>query len=95
LALYASAKTGQPCHRIAALKAAVARKQDGLTVVAAAFTEKDVEVRAQAVRTAKAIGGPVAEYAIQMALSDPDESLRKAAEKAIEEAKAAAASTRK
>jgi beta-lactamase regulating signal transducer with metallopeptidase domain len=95
LALYASAKTGQPCHRIAALKAAVARKQDGLTVVAAAFTEKDAEVRAQAVRTAKAIGGPVAEYAIQMALSDPDESLRKAAEKAIEEAKAAAASTRK
>jgi beta-lactamase regulating signal transducer with metallopeptidase domain len=89
LALYASAKTGQPCHRIAALKAAVARKQDGLTVVAAAFTDKDVEVRAEVVRTARAIGGPVAEYAIQMALSDPDESLRKAAEKAIEGAKAA------
>jgi hypothetical protein len=89
LALYAAAKTGQPGQQIIALKAAVARKQEGLPVVAAAMKASDPEVRAEVVRAAKAIGGPVAEYAIQKALSDPDESLRKAAEKALEEAQAA------
>lgn len=90
LALYAAAKAGQPGQQIVALKAAVARKQEGLPVVAAAMKASAPEVRAEVVRAAKAIGGPVAEYAIQKALSEPDESLRKAAEKALEEAKAAA-----
>lgn len=90
LALYAAARTGQPGQQIVALKAAAARQQEGLPVVAAAMKVSAPEVRAEVVRAAKAIGGPVAEYAIQQALSDPDESLRKAAEKALEEAKAAA-----
>jgi HEAT repeat protein len=90
LALYAAAKSGQPGQQIIALKAATARKQEGLPVVAAAMKASDPAVRAEVVRAAKTIGGPVAEYAIQKALSDPDESLRKAAEKALEEAKAGA-----
>lgn len=91
LALYAAAKTGQPGQQIIALKAAAARKQDGLPVVAAAMKAADPAVRAELVRAAQAIGGPVAEYAIQKALSDPDESLRKAAEKALQDAKNAEA----
>jgi beta-lactamase regulating signal transducer with metallopeptidase domain len=88
LALYAAARTGQPGQQIIALKAAAARKQDGLPVVAAAMKASAPEVRAEVVRAAQAIGGPVAEYAIQTALADPDESLRQAAEKALKETKA-------
>lgn len=87
LALYAAARTGPPSHQIVALKAAAAREQDGLPVVAAAMKASAPEVRAEVVRAAQAIGGPVAEYTIQKALSDPDESLRKAAETAFAEAK--------
>lgn len=91
LALYAAARTGQPGQQIVALKAAAARKQEGLPVVAAAMKASDPEVRAEVIRAAQAIGGPVAEYAIQTALADPDELLRQAAEKALEEAKASEA----
>jgi len=59
-----------------------------LPVLAAAFKAKDPQVRAELVRGARAIGGPVAEYAIQTALADPDESLRNAAAKAMQDLEA-------
>lgn len=85
--LYAAAGHGTAKQRIAAVKAAVSSKQQGLPILAAAFSSDDPEVRAEVVRAAKAIGGEVAEYGIQEALGDPNAELRKAAEKALQEAK--------
>ncbi|NLF72594.1 MAG: hypothetical protein GX575_26465 [Candidatus Anammoximicrobium sp.] len=84
LALYALAKYGAVDQKIAAVQAAVQRKQEGLPVLAAAAMSKEPEVRTVVVRAAKAIGGDLAEQGIQMALQDPDASLREAAEKAIQ-----------
>ena len=88
VALYALAKHGDPNQRIAAVQAAVQRKQEGLPVLAAAFKCKEPEVRTAVVRAAKAIGGDLVEQGIQMALQDPDASLREAAEKALRDAAA-------
>lgn len=88
VALYALAKHGDPNQRIAAVQAAVQRKQEGLPVLAAAFKCKEPEVRTAVVRAAKAIGGDLVEQGIQMALQDPDASLREAAEKALQDAAA-------
>lgn len=86
VALYALAKHGDAGQKIAAVKAAVQRKQEGLPVLAAAAKSKEPKVRAAVVRAAKAIGGDLAEQGIQMALQDPDANLRQAAEKALQDA---------
>ena len=84
--LYGFAKRGDASQRIAAIMAASSRKQDGLLILAAAFQSKDPEVRAELVRAAKAIGGNVSRSVVQMAIEDPDESLRQAAVRALREA---------
>ncbi len=86
LLLYVVAKRGEPNERIAAMKAAVPRKQEAIPVLAAAYKCEDPEVRAEFVRSVKAVGGPLADWAIETALSDPNETLRQAAEKALKEA---------
>jgi beta-lactamase regulating signal transducer with metallopeptidase domain len=85
LLLYAVARHGEPSQRIAAVKAAVSRKQEGVPVVVAAFYCKDAKVRAAFVRAAKAIGGEMGQYGVESALADSDETLRKAAEDALKE----------
>jgi beta-lactamase regulating signal transducer with metallopeptidase domain len=87
LLLYAVARYGQTPQCIAALKAAAGKKQEGTPVLAAALHSQEPAVRQELVRTAKAIGGEVADYVVQMALNDPDEALRAAAQKALEEAR--------
>ena len=85
VALYALAKQGDANQKIAAVKAAVQRKQEGLPVLAAAYKSHEPAVRTAVVRAAKAIGGELAEQGIQMALQDSDSALRQAAEKAIQD----------
>jgi HEAT repeat protein len=87
LLLYAVARYGQTPQCISALKAAAGKKQEGTPVLAAALHSQEPAVRQELVRTAKAIGGEVADYVVQMALNDPDEALRAAAQKALEEAR--------
>jgi len=85
VALYALAKQGDAPQKIAAVKAAVQRKQEALPVLAAAYKCQEPEVRTAVVRAAKAIGGELAEMGIQMALQDPNAGLRQAAEKALQD----------
>lgn len=85
LLLYAVAKKGTSAQQIVALKTAVARGEECVPVLAAAGKSQVPEVRAEIVRAAKTLGGPVGEYIIQKALADPSDALRQAAEKAVEE----------
>ncbi len=83
LLLFAAAKSGNPSHAVAALKAAADRGQEGLVVLAAAYETKDAKVRGELVRAAKKIGGDVAQFVIDHALKDEDQELRQAAEEAL------------
>jgi len=87
LVLYAAAH-GKPAHQIAAIKAAVAHKQEGLVVLVPAFDSTDPEVRAQLVCAAKQIGGNLAQFVIDEALGDSNAELREAAEKGLKDAEA-------
>jgi beta-lactamase regulating signal transducer with metallopeptidase domain len=87
-ALYALAKLGSADQKIVAVKAAVSRGQEGLPVLAAAYKCQEPKVRAAVISAAKAIGGELADWGIQMALQDPDAGLREAAQKALEAAPA-------
>jgi outer membrane murein-binding lipoprotein Lpp len=82
-ALYALAKLGTADQKIAAVQAAVPRGQEGLPVLAAAYKCQQPKVRGAVISAAKAIGGELAEWGIQMALQDPDAGLREAAQKAL------------
>jgi hypothetical protein len=83
LLLYAAAKSGNPSHAVAALKAAGDRGEAGLVVLAAAFENKDAKVRGELVRSAKKIGGDTAQFVIDHALKDDDQELRHAAEEVL------------
>lgn len=82
--LYAAAGFAEPEVRVAAIEAAVERGVDGLVVVKPAFDSKEPKVRAAIVRAARKVGGPVGEAIVDKALSDEDETLRQAAEEAME-----------
>jgi beta-lactamase regulating signal transducer with metallopeptidase domain len=94
LLLYAAAK-GEPVHQIAAMKAAVSHKQNGLMVLTPTFETTDPKVRAQGVCTAKLIGGDLAQLLIEEALYDEREEMRKAAEQGLKDAEAQIAKKRK
>ena len=87
-ALYALAKLGNAGQKIAAVKAAVPRQQEALPVLAAAYKCQEPEVRTAVIAAAKAIGGELAEWGIQLALQDPDAGLREAAKKGLQAAAA-------
>ena len=83
--LYAGAGSEEPTLVIGVLKEAAKRGVSALPVLKPAFENQDPSVRAQVVRTAKKMGGPVADFVIDLALNDPDPKLREAAEKAFQE----------
>ncbi len=83
LLLYAAAKSNQPEHVLAAIKAARKRGAIAYPVIGAAGKCEDPAVRAEIVRAAKAWGGEVGEYIIEKATNDPNESLRNAAKEAF------------
>ncbi len=83
--LYAAAGSENPKVVVPVLKAATKRGASALPVLKPAYKNLDPAVRAQVVRTAKKLGGPVADCVIDHALNDADPKLREAAEKAFQE----------
>ncbi len=83
LLLYAVAAKGEPQQRVAAAKAAATRGDAGLVILAGAFSSTDPAVRTETVRAVNAIGGDLAQEVIGLALQDPVEVLRVAAQEAL------------
>ena len=87
LILYAVAKSKNPKHVLAAIKAASKHGDAAFPVLAAAGKCEDKPVRAELVRVAKALGGEVGEFMIQQALQETDPGLKQAAEEAMSTSK--------